>query len=156
VPDLAGRPFPKILLPDLDGTSRPVFGAAGSRALVAVGHTDCGTTRLVVPYLKRMHARRGPGTAVILVLQDSSTAARELVSEQRLGIPVLLEADPYPLSRELGLSTVPTLFLVSAAGVIERRSEGFQRAALETLAESLGVPPPLFSAGDKAPALRPG
>jgi hypothetical protein len=152
--ELAGRPFPKMDLPDLNGTPRTIVAAAGS--CVAIGHSDCGTTRLVLPYLKRMHERRGPGTAVILILQDSPTAARELVSEQGLENPVLLEADPYPLSDELGLTTVPTLFLVSAAGVVESACEGFQRAAIEDLAERLGIEAPFFLPGDTAPAMRPG
>ena len=32
--DLAGRPFPDMLLQDLDGTPRPIIGAAGSWNLV--------------------------------------------------------------------------------------------------------------------------
>lgn len=150
--ELAGRLFPNILLLDLDGTPRPIIEAAGS-CVVCVGHSDCGTTRLVLPCLERIHARRGLGTAVILILQDTPTAARELVSGQ---VPVLLEPDPYPLSRELGLTTVPTLILVSPAGVVESLSEGFQRAAIEDLALRLGAPAPFFTPGDKAPALRPG
>jgi hypothetical protein len=154
--ELAGRPFPDIALSDLGGTSRSIVGAAGSWSLVGIGHSDCGTTRLVLPYLKRMHERRGPGTGVVLILQDSSTAARELVSEHRLEIPVLLEPDPYPLSRALGLTTVPTLILVSPAGAVDSVSEGFQRAAIEGLALRLAVPAPFFPPGDRAPALRPG
>jgi hypothetical protein len=153
--DLAGRPFPNIRLLDLDGIEGPVVGAAGS-CVVGIGHSDCATTRLAVPYLDRMHARRGPGTAVILVLQDDAAAAREFVSGEGLGLPVLLEADPYPLSRELGLTTVPTLILVGPAGVVESVSEGFQRAAIEDLALRLGAPAPFFTPADKAPALRPG
>jgi hypothetical protein len=154
--ELAGRLFPNVLLPGLDGAPRRIIEAAGSWTLVAVGHSDCGTTRLVLPYLKRMHARRGPGTAVVLVLQDSAAAARELVSEQRPEIPVLLEPDPYPLSGELGLTAVPTLILVRPDRVVESVSEGFQRAAIEGLALRMGVPAPLFAPGDGAPAWRPG
>jgi hypothetical protein len=154
--ELAGRPFPNIALPDLDGTSRPILGAAGSWNLVAVGHTDCGTTRLVVPYLKRMRERRGTGAEVVLVLQDTADDARALVAELAAGLPVRLEPDPYPLSQGLGLTTVPTLLLVGSAGLIERVSEGFRRADIEGAAEWLGVRGPFFLEGDAAPALRPG
>jgi hypothetical protein len=153
--DLAGRPFPDIELPDLEGISRAVLGAAGS-CVVAVGHSDCGTTRLALPYLKRMHERRGLGSSVVLVLQDDAAAARGLLTEANADMPVRLEPDPYPLSRQLGLTTVPTLFLVDPAGVVDQVSEGFQRAAFEAMAGRLGVPGPLFAAGDAAPALRPG
>jgi hypothetical protein len=154
--ELAGRPFPNIALPDLDGTSRPILGAAGSWNLVAVGHTDCGTSRLVIPYLKRMRERRGPAADVVLILQDTPDAARALLSEIGVGLPVRLEPDPYPLSRELGLTTVPTLLLVGSTGRIERISAGFQRADIEEVAEWLGVGGPFFLEGDAAPALRPG
>jgi hypothetical protein len=149
--------FPKVSLPDLNGTSRPVLEArAGSWNLVTIGHSDCGTTRLVVPYLKRMHERRGQGSSVVLVLQDDAASARALLAGAEADMPVRLEPDPYPLARELGLTTVPTLFLVDPAGVVERAAEGFQRAAFEEMAVRLGVSGPLFTAGDAAPALRPG
>src|SRR5213593_1912610 len=148
--------FSKVELPDLDGTSRPVLKAeSGFRSLVVIGHSDCGTTRLVLPYLQRIHERRGPGSSVFLVLQDDAATARALLNELDLDLPVRLEPDPYPLSRELRLATVPTLFLVSPAGLIERGSEGFQRAAIEDLAQRLGVPGPFFLPTDAAPALRP-
>jgi len=151
------HPFPRLALPDLGGSPRPLAEAwAGSRALFAVGHTDCGTTRLVLPYLQRMWERRRTGTEVVLVLQDDAAAARALLSELPLELPVRLEPDPYPLSRELGLTTVPTLLLVNPGGLIERASEGFHRGEIEDLAERLGVRAPFFLAGDAAPALRPG
>ena len=154
---LAFPAFPKVSLPDLDGTLRPVIGAPpGSWMVVAVGHSDCGTTRLLLPYVQRLHERRGPGSSVVLILQDDAATARDFLKELALDLPVRLEPEPYALSRELALTTVPTLFLVSPAGLIERRSEGFQRAAVEDLAQRLGVKEPFFFTGDAAPALRPG
>lgn len=154
--ELAGRPFPNVALQSLDGKRQRILGAAGSWKLVAVGHSDCATTRLVVPYLKRMQDRRAGGASVVLVLQDSPQAARAFLSELGADLPVRLEAEPYPLSAALGLGTVPTLFLVSPAGIIEHVCEGFQRAAVEDFAGRLGVKAPFFTAADKAPALRPG
>jgi hypothetical protein len=153
--ELAGRPFPDVPLPGLDGNPLPILGATGS-CLIAVGHGDCGTTRLAIPYLKRMHDRRGPGASVVVVLQDDAAAARALLAELRAEMPVRLEADPYPLARATGLATVPTLFLVGPARRVERVSEGFERAALEEMAGRLGVPRPFFTPEDAAPALRPG
>jgi hypothetical protein len=103
-----------------------------------------------------MHERRGPGSSVVLVLQDDAAAARGLLADLPGGMPVRLEADPYPLARATGLATVPTLFLVDAEGRLERTCEGFQRAAFEEMAGRLGVPGPFFSETDAAPALRPG
>jgi hypothetical protein len=103
-----------------------------------------------------MHDRRGPGASVVLVLQDDASAARALLAEVGGTMPVRLEADPYPLAREIGLLTVPTLFLVGPDRRVEQVCEGFERAALEEMAARLGVPRPFFTAEDAAPALRPG
>ena len=150
--------FPKVSLPDLHGSAKPVLDAApGFRSLVIIGHSECGTTRLLVPFLKRMHDRRASGSSVVLVLQDEPAPARAFLAELDAGdLPVRLEPPPYPLSAELDLATVPTLFLVGAQGVIEQGSEGFQRAAVEDFAQRIGVTPPFFLPDDKAPALRPG
>src|SRR5687767_5612712 len=103
---LAGRPFPDLLLPALDGTPRSILGAAGS--CVVLGHSECGTTRLLVPFLKRMHDRRGAGSSVVLVLQDEPAPARAFLSELKAAdLPARLEPPPYALSAELDLGTVP-------------------------------------------------
>ncbi len=150
-------PFPDVDLPGLDGRRRPISEAwAHGRALVAVGHSECGTTRLSLPFVDRIHARRAPAAGVVVVLQDDAKDARALVEELGLDLPVRLEPDPYPLASRLGLGTVPTLFLVTPQGRIESVSEGFRRADFEAFAAHLEVPPPLFLAGDTAPPLRPG
>jgi hypothetical protein len=93
---------------------------------------------------------------VRLLLQDEPAAARRLVSDLKLEVPVCLEADPYPLTGALGLRAVPTLFLLQEGGAVARFSEGFSRVELESLAESLGVRGPLFAPGEDVPAFRPG
>jgi hypothetical protein len=151
------EPFPEVELPDLEGSSAPLVARPpAGRTLVAVGHSDCATTRLLVPYLQRMHDRRVSGSSVVLVLQDGRQEARAFLADLHAGLPVRLESEPYPLARALRLETVPTLCLVGAAGLIEGRSEGFERAAIEDLAARLGVAAPFFLPDDRAPALRPG
>jgi hypothetical protein len=124
-------------------------------ALVLIGHGECRTTRLSLPYVDRIHRRRARGE-VRLVLQDEPAAAGALVAELGLALPVLLDRDPYPLAQAVGLATVPTLFLVGGGGAIARVSEAFSRAELEACAGRLGVPGPLFAAEDQAPTFRPG
>lgn len=153
----APEAFPAIALPDLEGRLQPLEDAwAEGEALVLVGHLDCRTTRQVLPYVDRIHRRRRAGTRVVLVLQDDREAARAVVDELDLGVPVRLEPDPYPLARALGLGAVPTLYLVERGGRIERGSVGFSRADLQGFATRLGVRGPLFAPEDEAPELRPG
>jgi hypothetical protein len=149
--------FPDVDLAGLDGGRGPVSAAwARGWALIVLGHRDCGTTRLSLPFVDRIHRRRPPTATAVAVLQDGAAEARALVEELALELPVRLEEQPYPLAAKLGLGTVPTLFLVTPRGRIEAVSEGFRRADLEAFSARLQLPPPLFLPGDEAPALRPG
>jgi hypothetical protein len=149
--------FPDQVLSDLEGRPAPLAEAwRDGEALFLIGHRNCKTTRQTLPFLDRIHRRRGAGRSVRLVLQDDAETARTLVRDLGLEVPVRLEADPYPLAADLRLLTVPTLFLVDGAGRIGAVSEGFSRADLEAFAARLGVEGPLFVPEDNAPAFRPG
>lgn len=149
-----GARFPEMSLPDLDGVLRPLEEAWSRRpALVAVGHSDCRTSVLTLPYLDRI-AARAPEPSVVLVLQDTAAEAREAV--RGLALPALLEPEPYPLAQALGLQTVPTLVLIETSGLVAFVSEGFRRDDLESFATRLGVSGSLFTPEDEAPRLRPG
>jgi hypothetical protein len=149
--------FPDVDLAGLDGRRAPVSEAwARGWALIVVGHSECETTRLALPFIDRIHRRRPPTATAMAVLQDNAADARALVQELALELPVRLEEDPYPLATQIGLGTVPTLFLVTPQGQIDAVAEAFRRADLEAFAARLQVPPPLFLPGDDAPALRPG
>ena len=152
------HPFPRLSLPDLDGTERPFVSAwAEGPALIVFGHRDCATTRLALPFVDRIHRRRPPAATVLAVLQDDPTSARELCRDLDVALPVLLEPYPYPVTAELGLRTVPTLLLVSTKGLVARAAEGFRRDDMEALAHQLGMSGSLFSEADVGvPARRPG
>lgn len=150
-------PFPRLVLRDLEGAPWPVAEAwAGGEALLLIGHRDCPTTRQALPFVDRIHRGRGPGRSVVAVLQDDAPGARGLQEDLRLGLPLRLEAPPYPLTGELGVAVVPTLFLVGGDGRIERVSEAFNRVDLEALAERMGVGSPLFRPEDTGSIFRPG
>jgi hypothetical protein len=150
-------PFPDLELPDAEGIPHRLSEAwKNGPALAILGHRTCKTTRETLPLVDRINARRGPGTSVFAILQDDADTARSLVSQLRLGMPVRLEADPYPVAAALEVTTVPSLFLIGADGGIESVSEALRRADLERFAERLGVLGPLFDAADKVPALKPG
>jgi hypothetical protein len=146
-----------MALPDLDGVHRPIEEAwAAGEGLLLIGHGDCKTTRQTIPFVDRIHRRRGSGHAALVVLQDDLATARTLAADLRLEVPIRLEADPYPLAAELGLVVVPTLFLIRADGTIAKSTEAFHRADLEDYAARLGVKAPLFTPEDEAPATKPG
>jgi hypothetical protein len=151
----AGAAFPDATLPDLEGAGGRVAEAwSRGPALLVVGHADCGTTRLSLPYLQRLHDRAGAGVA--LVLQDDPETARSLAAELGLTLPIRLDQDPYPFSAALGLESVPTQHLVGRDGRVVRASQGFSRDELESFARGLGVAAPLFGAEEAGPRFRPG
>jgi hypothetical protein len=151
------NPFPAHSLPDLDGVQRPLtLSWSEGPALIVIGHRDCATSRLALPFVDRIYQRRPAGAFVVSVLQDEPAAARALMADLGLTLPVLLEPDPYPLSSELGLRAAPTLILVGADGLIARAAEGFSRADLEALSSAMGIVGPLFTPDDTAPPRRPG
>lgn len=152
-----GDRVPDLPLPDLSGVQAPLSATwAEGSALIVVGHRNCKTTRQTLPYVDRIHRRRGRGHAVLLVLQDDASTARQLVADQGLEVPSRLDLDPYAFGSALDLQAVPTLLLVGQDGVVQRVSEAFSRADLEGFAAGLGVEGPLFAAGDPSPAYRPG
>lgn len=151
------NPFPRHSLPDLEGVQRPLSAAwSEGPALIAIGHGDCATSRLALPFVDRLYHRKPAGASVVAVLQDEPAATRVLMSDLGLTMPVLLEADPYPLAAELQLRAAPTLFLVGSDGRIVKSAEGFSRADLEAFSAGLGIEGPLFSPDDTAPPRRPG
>ena len=147
--------LPPLPLLDLDGRERSL-PLPGQRGLLLVGHSECFTTNSTLPFVDRVFRSLPAGAWVAAVLQDEPAAAQALIEEQRLGLPVLLEPEPYAFSAALGLETVPSLLLVAEAGQIEAFSEGFRRSDLEAFAARLGLEGPLFTEADQAPALRPG
>ena len=156
MPSTSGS-FPTVSLPGIDDPSRPIAEAGlGAPVLVLIGHRDCKTTRETLPLVDRIHRRRTRGS-VTAILQDDAPAARELMAELDLALPVRLEADPYPLAAALDLMVVPTLFALDENGAITGVSEGLRRVDLEAFAHHLGVPGALFGPGDaKIPPQKPG
>jgi peroxiredoxin len=152
-----GDQFPDVTLPDADGTPHRLssFWADGP-ALIVIGHTGCDTTRFTLPHAEKLNTRRDPAARVVAVLQDEPEAARAIAAKQQLTMPILLDADPYALVTGLGMDAVPMSFLVEPGGRVASIATAFRRADMEAFAGALGVPPPLYAAGEKAPALRPG
>ena len=152
------HPFPHLSLPDLEGAERAFVTAWAARpALFVVGHRDCPTTRLTLPFVDRLHRRRPADASVVAILQDDPASAEELRRDLDLALPILVEADPYPLSSELALRSAPTLLLVGTDGKIQKVTEGFRRDDLEAMARAIGMAGPVFTEADAGvPARRPG
>lgn len=148
--------LPAAELRDLDGRPWALQEAwAGGEALFLIGHSDCRTTRLTLPWVDLIQRRRAPGTTVLAILQDDAAAALALRDALDLELPLLLESNPYPLAKALGVAVVPTLFHVARDGRLASVVEAFDKEALEALAARFGAAL-LFAPDDTQPPRRPG
>jgi peroxiredoxin len=155
-----GSSFPPLSLRDADGRSAV---ASGGETLWAFFKTTCPTCELMWPYLERLAQRSNGGGSVIAVSQDDVAETESFNERLGVGVRTLYDGPPWKASEALGLSNVPTLFLVDREGRIRETIEGFQKAKMEELARRLtgrkpsqGPAESLFRPGESVPALRPG
>lgn len=129
--------------------------------LLVFVETDCPTCRLTLPYLNRLAGALGEDAdRVVLISQDSAEETRALVERYEITFPVLLD-DGLEASRAFDPPSVPALFLVDAAGLIERAHVGFHKADLNETAARLLMgsghePRPIADPHDGAPESKPG
>jgi hypothetical protein len=156
-PVASGQAFPDPALPGLDGEATSLSADwLGAGCVFVVGHTDCRTTRLILPYAARLRAGAGNGVRVRAILQDDAETALGMLGDLGVDLPTSLDPSPFVLGGLLGLVTVPTTFHVGPDGIVRSVVEGFDRAALERLGRELELSEPLIAPDEDVPALRPG
>jgi peroxiredoxin len=146
---------PEITLKDLGGTPHAVPG--GRATLVCFVKDDCETCNTAAPVLEALHRAYGAGVDVLLVAQ-SGAANAEFAARHTLSMPVLDDSD-YGAAFAWNIESVPSVFLLDAAGAVQTQFEGFIRADWEALSADLATQTGLPSAQiDWAalPAWRPG
>jgi peroxiredoxin len=159
----AGKTAPTFQLPTTTGErfSLPE-GLARGPVLLAFFKVSCPTCQYTLPFLERIHQQlRGQGGQIWGVVQDKAREGERFAATYRLTFPILVDEAPYKVSRAYGLAHVPSLFLVDPEGSIEISSEGFCKADLlaiqQSLAQSLSAAPPaLFLPTEKIPEFKPG
>ena len=119
--------------------------------LLVVLQTDCPTCRLIAPYLNRLVAGGAPLGGLS---QDAAAATEGFARQMEIVFPLELDVD-CKRSIELGVVTVPTLFLLDDEGRVARQEPGFDKTVLNELAAVFGIAP-VASAQDGAPAMKPG
>ena len=159
----AGQSAPSFELATTTG--RPLSlaeGLAKGPVLLAFFKVSCPTCQFTFPFLERIYQQlSGKGVQVWGVVQDKAPDAARFAATYKVTFPILVDDAPYSVSRQYGLSYVPTLFLVDPDGRISIASEGFAKADVlaiqRSLAESLSATPPtLFLPAEKIPEYKPG
>lgn len=159
----AGKSAPAFLLKNLSGSQVSLAEALKKGpVLAAFFKVNCPTCQFTFPFLERLHDTYGDSNFTLWGISQNDVAdTREFCKEFGIKFPVLVDGHGYPASNEYGLTTVPTLFLISAQGTIQEASVGFVKADLEKLAAEAaranGKPSvPLFKPGEVIPESKPG
>ena len=112
---------------------------AGGPALLAFFKVSCPVCQFTLPFMERI-AKSG-SLRVVGVSQDDAKATARFAKEFGVTFPMLLDEERagYAASNAFGISTVPTLFLVDADGVVAFAGEGFVKRDLADLGRRAGV-----------------
>ena len=150
--------FPQV---ELETESGDRFVAERGETLYGFFKTTCPTCELTWPYYDRIREIGAKGLRVLAVSQDGRAETAEFNGRLGVQLETLYDPSPWKASAALGLTNVPTLFLVGANGRIRETVVGFQRPRLEDLARRAakvsGRPPArLFRIGDNIPLIVPG
>src|SRR5271168_1672430 len=159
----AGAIAPNFALTSLAGEEFSLSNAMKSGPVVAAFFkVSCPVCQFTFPFLERIYQRYGgEGVAFLGISQDDARATSRFNEDYGVTFPVLLDEEGYPVSNGFGLTNVPTIFLIDTDATVRVVCMGFDKAALEAIANELAtrrkqVPAALFRADEKVPALKPG
>jgi peroxiredoxin len=151
----SGTRAPAFRLSRLEGAESTLAElTASGRVLLAFFKVTCPVCQLTMPYLERLHAS---GTLRICAISQNDAAdTREFNSYFGVSFATLLDSEDadFPASNAYGISSVPTMYLVEADGVISRVIEGWNKLDMEALGAAVGVT--LFRPEDNVPAWKAG
>jgi peroxiredoxin len=154
-----GVPFPSVRL--LDAKGRPA-ARTGGPTLYAFFKTTCPTCILSWPYLERIRAAGEGGTfRVVAVSQDDPDATKDFNARHGSRVETLFDPRPWPTSDAVGLTNVPTFFLVDESGTIRETIVGFHKEKIDELgalaARDAGRPEAsVFRLDERVPDFKPG
>jgi len=159
----AGNAAPVFALAGVDGQQHSLTDALKKGpVLAAFFKVSCPVCQLAFPFLERMYESYGDGKVSFWgVSQDNVTDTKEFLDEYGVKFPALIDADGYKVTKQYGLTNVPSIFLIQPDGKVQTASVGFARKDLETMAAEVAkasgkTPQSLFRNGEKAPEYRPG
>ncbi len=158
-----GEQAPAFELPDLEGGIQRLEDALTlGPVLAAFWQPHCDTCRLAFPYLQRLaDTYPAPRWRLLAISQESERASRDFARQYGLTMPVLLDGEGWPVSRQYDPEATPTLFLIAPDGTIEVTSVGFDKRDLNEIARRLAAhlgeeATPIAEDGDGNPPFRPG
>ncbi len=159
----AGKAAPRFELLVTTGEKFALREAlAKGPVLAAFFKVNCPTCQYTFPFLERLHQQfHAQGAQVLGIVQNDARDGKRFARDYDITFPILVDDQPYTVSRGYGLKYVPSIFLVGRDGQIACSSEGFVKADLleiqKDLAQMLGATPPaLFLPTEHIPEYKPG
>src|SRR5215813_11711534 len=119
----AGVAAPEIRLSLADGREFSLNQARKRGPVVAAFFkVSCPVCQMAFPYIERLYKAYSKSGKLTLVgvSQDNAGDTKSFNREFGVTFPVLLDAKGYAVSKAYGLTNVPTIFLISPDGDIER------------------------------------
>jgi peroxiredoxin len=165
MPALAsGVHAPDIQLSFVDGNKFSMRDALKrGPVLAAFFKVSCPVCQMAFPYIERLYQAYGKSGKLtfVSVSQDDARDTKDFNAEFGISIPALLDDKGYPVSNAYGLTNVPTIFLISPDGEIERSIVSWSKADMEELnrrlAEISGVQQAeLFRKSERVSEFKPG
>ncbi len=153
----AGANAPNISLTNTQGQTFSLDQArANGPVIAAFFKVGCPTCQYAFPFFERIFkAYPQDKVKLVGVSQDSKADTEAFAKKFAVTFPILLDdTKKYPASNAYGLTNVPSTFLVSSAGKIERSIVGWDRKEImqlnEAMAKAAGVAPvQIFNAGEQ-------
>lgn len=159
----AGNAAPDFALERMDGPAVSLRDALARGPLLLIFFkVSCPTSKFTLPYVERLYQHVLPhGGQALGVSQDASAPTRRFAQDCGVSFPVVIDEEPYRVSRQFGLSYVPSLFVIGADGRITMAFDGFSKPdmieAQRFFASHYSIaPPPIFAEKEKVPQYKPG
>ena len=159
----AAMAAPAFALADITGKSHALTDALKKGpVLAAFFKVSCPVCQFTFPFLQRLYEMYGDSKVSFLAIsQDNAADTREFLQEFGVKFPSLIDVDGYKVSKQYGLTMVPSLFFIQPDGKVKTASMGFAKRDLESIAAEMaavyGKPAqPIFRSGEKVPDYRPG
>jgi len=157
-----GTVAPPFRLEDFDGKAHSLDELRqGDLLLLVFYHSECPTCRLSMPFIGNLaRAVRSDRMKIWGVSQDGKNESLKFARASGLDMPILVDADPYPVSQAYGLTNVPTLFLIDSTRTVLDQCVGFTRDDFVRIAQAVArnadTPAPDIFAGKEVPSMAYG
>ena len=159
----AGKVAPTWELNSTEGKQYSIKDSlAKGPVVLAFFKVECPICQFTFPFLERLWQQlKAQDVQIWGISQDDQRATLRFAKEYGITFPLLIDAYPYETSRNHQLEYVPSILLIGPDDKIRTASEGFCKADLLAIQETLAqehavVPSNLFQPDEQIPEYRPG